>query len=304
MSPESPAYVAIRFATLTGVTLVLGALVFRAIVLRRAMRDGMASDVADIAYAGATRVGALGIAMLLAAAPLRLAAQYATLGIEGPVDREMLAMVITATTWGKGWLLHVVAIALGIWVLSRRWPGPSALQTLIAAMPLAIFPALSGHPAAASNFWLEIALDALHVTGAGAWVGGLAALAIAGIPAALGAGSAARGTATLALLRAFSPVALTAFSTLALTGLVVSWIRVGGFAALRDTPYGHSLLLKVALVAVLVMIGALNWRRLGPAAGSERGAAALREAMVWELAFGIAVLVVTAVLVARPPPME
>lgn len=304
MSPESPAYVAVRFATLTGVTLILGALIFRAIVLRRAVREGMAPEVAGIAYAGATRVGALGIALLIGATPLRLAAQYATLGIEGPVDREMLAMVVMATIWGKGWLLQVAAIALCIWVLSLRWPGPSALQTLIAATPLAIFPALSGHPAAGSNLWLEIALDALHVTGAGAWMGGLVTLALAGIPAALGAGGVARGTATLALLRAFSPVALTAFSTLALTGVVVSWFRVGGFAALRDTPYGHSLLLKVALVAVLVMIGALNWRRLGPAAGSDRGAAALREAMVWELAFGMAVLVVTAVLVARPPPIE
>ncbi|MGH7633417.1 MAG: hypothetical protein ACRENC_06785, partial [Gemmatimonadaceae bacterium] len=58
------------------------------------------------------------------------------------------------------------------------------------------------------------------------------------------------------------------------------------------------------LVAIVVAFGAFNWRVLRPALGDERAALGIRRSAARELTVGLLVLIVTAVLVALPPPAE
>jgi putative copper export protein len=61
------------------------------------------------------------------------------------------------------------------------------------------------------------------------------------------------------------------------------------------------LLVKLAFVALILLLGAINWRRLGPAAGTGSGNATLRRAVWLEVLAALAVLAATAVLVAIDP---
>src|SRR5207253_556845 len=95
---------------------------------------------------------------------------------------------------------------------------------------------------------------------------------------------------------------LVSAAGLVVSGVVAALSRVATFAALIGTGYGRLLLLKLALVALVVAVGARNWRRIAPALGDDRGTDRLRRGARTEIGLGAVVLAVTAVLVATPPP--
>ena len=110
--------------------------------------------------------------------------------------------------------------------------------------------------------------------------------------------------ATRAMIAAFSPVALGSVGLLIASGVFAGWRLVGSWDALFSTRYGAALLVKVALLLVMMAFGALNWRWVGPAAGTPRGLARFRRVSSGELLVAVVVLLVTAALVGRPSPTE
>ena len=75
-------------------------------------------------------------------------------------------------------------------------------------------------------------------------------------------------------------------------------------ADLWQTTWGQFVLAKAVLTALVIGLGALNWRRLGPRLGEVQGPKALRGALLVELGIALLILVVTAVLVVTPLPGE
>jgi putative copper export protein len=61
-------------------------------------------------------------------------------------------------------------------------------------------------------------------------------------------------------------------------------------------------LIKLAFVAIVVVMGAINWRRLLPSLGDDQSARRITRTAGTELTFAVLVLAVTAVLVSTPPP--
>jgi putative copper export protein len=106
------------------------------------------------------------------------------------------------------------------------------------------------------------------------------------------------------LINAFSPTALVFAGLVAGTGTFAAWIHVGTVPALWQTPYGKTLLLKLGILSIVALTGAYNWLRVKPTLGQIAGAERIRKSATIELAVGIAVLLVTAVLVASPTPMD
>jgi copper transport protein len=149
---------------------------------------------------------------------------------------------------------------------------------------------------------LSIAADALHVVTAGAWIGMLALLTLAAVPVIRAREPEVSGTATRAMVAAFSPVALGSVAVLGATGIYAAWRLVGSLDALVATRYGAALLVKLGLLGLMLALGALNWRRLGPGSSTAAGASRFRSAALAELT--VAVLLVTAALVGRPSPVE
>ena len=117
------------------------------------------------------------------------------------------------------------------------------------------------------------------------------------------------------MVRRFSDVALIAVGVVAVTGVTMAWIILPSAGELISTGYGLALLVKVALVVVVIILGAYNRYRLVPAvevrqAGpdDEPQQAAPARARRWlggivrvELVLLLAVVGVTAVMVTRSP---
>jgi putative copper export protein len=138
-----------------------------------------------------------------------------------------------------------------------------------------------------------------------AWLGALLTLLLSEIPFVRGArahASLGSGQLVAALVRAFHPMALTCAAIVVLTGLAAAWLRLPAFSDLWTSPYGRVLLIKLCLVALVIVMGALNWRRVLPTLGDEAAARRITRTAGTELTLAALVLAVTAVLVSTSPP--
>ena len=299
MNVSSPWHVIARILEFAALLAAIGVVTFNLGVLPR----GAAIDDASVRLmsSSSARVGVVAVLFLLASVALRAVLQW----------RMMRAMAddasmhtITATHWGHALIYQVVAatIALVGFVLARRGVRGSWLLATVAAVALAISPALAGHAAAAPRLTtLGVAIDSLHVLGASGWLGSLLCVLAIGVPVALSAEQPWQAVATL--IEAFSPVALASAGLTALTGLGSAWLRLGSVSALPTTTYGQVLIAKLIALAGLAAIGAYNWKRVKPSLGTAVGTRRLRTSAAVELAIGCAIIIITAILVAVPTPM-
>lgn len=307
---ESPMYAAVRWLNFVGLLGVIGTVAFRFFVLGVLQRakDPNARSIIAPATSAAIRVGTGMAAMLLAALTLRLIAQsYAVFGTDGAWDPSRIASLLSASIWGWGWLLQAmgILIAFGGFVLARGRRATGWWIAALGAVGLAFTPALSGHAVATPDLTtLAVFGDGLHVLGAGGWLGSLLLVVTVGLPTAitLDARDGGRGHRVALLINAFSPTALVFAGTVVATGLFTAWLQLGSVAALWQSAYGQTLLLKIALLSVVFGTGAYNWLKVKPTLGEKRAASRLRRSAWVELATGAAVLAVTAFLVATPTP--
>jgi copper transport protein len=196
------------------------------------------------------------------------------------------------------WSTIVVLVGLVLVVLSLETGHRGARQGLAfyGGMATTLSFVLTGHATNAPDRWVAVFSDAVHVTAAAVWIGGLVGLATvliirtraAATPADTDAVVAApvgpvtvgttlmvaerpiarpsvdrlRGTA--AIVTRFSTVALVSMVALAVAGIALAWVELGSLAALFDTTYGRLILAKLAVVAVIVVLAAYNRLRLVP----------------------------------------
>ena len=306
---ESPLFAAVRWWSFAATLALVGAVGFGLAVLPMAVRArGLPVAVGGDAGASLRTVGLLAAAALLAAAGLRLVAQSVAMhGRADAFDAGLVSTMVGQTLWGRAWILQLAAALLALvgFFLLRRGRGAGWAPATLAAIAAAVSASLSGHAAAVpGSASLAVANDAVHVLAAGGWLGTLLALVAVGLPSVLRAAPGERGTAASALVEAFSPIALACAAVVALTGAVSAWLHLGTVDALLTSTYGRTLLVKLAVVSLVAVTGAYNWRRVRPSIAAEGGARRLRRSSVAELAIGVLVLVVTAVLVATPTPMD
>lgn len=304
----APLAVALRWLSFLGLLGMVGAMAFRALALRPAGDDAAFTEVLARAANGARRVGALAALLFVATLPFRLWVQTAALSAPGEPFTAAQFSALLASPWGWGWLIALTGAGLVAAALlpARTGMGMHRLA-VIGAISAAFSPALMGHAAAVEGIpALAIAIDGVHVLAAAAWMGGLAVLVLAGIPAALGARTGPADGGALAALGAlvarFSPVALVSAALAAGTGVASALFHLGAPSQLWTTSYGLTLLAKLALVGLVAAAGFYNWRRVRPALDTEAGARTLRRSAGAELAFGVLVVLATAVLVAQPTP--
>ena len=299
---ESPLFAAVRWLGYVGMLGLVGAFGFGRVVLPRAARiAGGSLPMADSALR-AMGIGAT--VVLLVATLLRLVAQSVAMheGAE-TFSPSMIGAMVGSTLWGRAWVLQLAAavVALAGFVMLGRRSGAGWMVVATGILASAIAMALSGHAAAVPGLTpLAVTADALHVIGAGGWLGTLLAVVLVGLPAAARAPAGERGPAARAIVEAFSPVALACATRVALTGLVGAWIHLDAPSALWTTAYGQALFRKLVVLSAVIAIGAWNWRRVRPALGDDAGAGRVRRSSIAELAVAAIVLALTAILVATP----
>jgi len=299
---SSPLYAVIRWVWFLNLTALIGAAVFLSIILQRAAPRGADAGVTQLATRRAASAGAVAAAFCLLAGAARLWAQSRALG---GTNAFPLQPLITGTTWGTGWLIQMGGGAIAVAGFTAAFAGRRAGMHLAAvgALLSAFAPPLSGHAMTAPLSPLPIIADGIHVLAAGGWLGALLVLVLIGLPAAQRAGDGAVRQAAL-LVNTFSPVALSFAGLLLLTGALTTVLHAGSLAALLASTWGRTLGLKLLVVAAAVAFGAWNWRRGRHALGDTGGVQRIRRSARAELASGALVLLITAVLVATPPPAE
>ncbi|WP_374969524.1 copper resistance CopC/CopD family protein [Terrabacter sp. BE26] len=172
------------------------------------------------------------------------------------------------------------------------------------AIGLVVTWALAGHAASDGLVVLSATANAVHLLALSVWLGGLALLAVCLTPRA-------RPEGLDTFLVRFSALALTCVGIIAVTGLVLTWREAWPPEALVHTAYGRLLLAKLALVTVLVALGALarRWvarhrRAAGVTLGTGHGVhdvALLRRGVAAEVASGALVLALSSALVVMVP---
>jgi putative copper export protein len=297
-----------RGLSLVAMLPIVGAVVFRYGLLRSVARTPDGEP--DGARHRAVLVGLVASLLLALALGGKLTAQL--LAFADPdegLTADLVAAVVGASAWGRGFTLQIVAAGLAIvaFAVARMAPGLGWVMSAAAATAVALAAPLTGHATGttAAGSW-GYPLDVLHVLGGGAWLGTLAVLLLAGLPAAGRDADGHRAHRRIAaMVTRFSPIALTGAGVAIVAGLALAFRYLDGvLPSLWTSRYGRTLLVKLALLAMMMGLGAWNWRVGSRQLGSADGSARIRQSSTIELALGTALLAVTALLVAMPMPGE
>lgn len=188
-------------------------------------------------------------------------------------------------------VIAIVGFALVLIDLPSGWP-----LAVIGAVGAALVDLLALR-------WTSM-VNPVHVLAGSIWIGTLFVLMAIAIPTVLaGSQAGSEKERTVAdMVNAFSPMALTAVAVLVLSGVVTAVRHLKFVAALWTTSYGETLIVKLCVVAVVLGLGAWNWRRARPALGTLEASNRLRRSARFELLFASLVLLITSVLVSLPSP--
>jgi copper resistance protein D len=225
--------------------------------------------------------------------------------------------VLTQTTFGSAWTVRAgIAAALAVLLLAQTVAAPRFRGTfildLIGTMLAAAFAAglaWTGHAAGMEGIDGDIHLtsDALHLVAAGAWLGALWPLALL-LAAARRAGDPGSAAMALQATRRFSVLGMISVAAVLATGMVNTWEILGPAAFSLDACYNRLLLVKIGLFAAMVAVAAFNRRRLTPrlCPGPDQGFAMrqLQRNSLAEIALGLTILAIVAVLGRMTPPMD
>ncbi len=227
----------------------------------------------------------------------------ASLGLQGlDVLGLPLAGVFAAAPWkialgtslGPSLLIAIAALVLGLVALQSALPTRSRALSALALAGVGLSLAASGHAATAPPEILTRPVVFLHGIGVAFWLGAFAPLvAILWRPQ----------NKPLPVLQRFSSVAIVVVAILALTGLTLATIQLESFAALVTTRYGIILLIKLALVAALLGLAALNRFRFTPALARNANATqVLTQSILLEGVLALGILAMVAGWRFTPPP--
>lgn len=192
---------------------------------------------------------------------------------------------------------------------ARPRPARSTPKLVALAVPLfalALLPSLGGHTSVQEPVAVLMPMNVLHVLAMAAWLGGVAVLVLA-LRAATSSVSPEERTPLLAtVVGRFSALAGPALAVLLISGSVQGIIEVGRFGALLDTPFGRSVLIKIAVALLIVAAGAYNRQKLVPALKRLTGSPGqtgvlLRRILVVELVLGVIALGATGALSSYAP---
>jgi copper transport protein len=260
------------------------------LVLGRTLVDGVHETVRRrvfqlIVFGGVLLiVGTLFTAVAQAAA----AANVSLADALGKPLADLLLRGRFASIWWPRMGLEVASLVL----IAFGGVGGLASECALATLPAVLLTsALTSHSAALrAGAGLGIAIDWLHIVGATAWVGGLVAL--------LTCIAAVGGRSVTLLVGGFGRFALVASASVLLSGIAQGALEVGSWTALGSSLYGQLVLVKVGLLACMLVLAGFNeWHSRQTSAA----AVGLRRGVRVELALGVVVFAVAAMLSGTPP---
>jgi putative copper export protein len=272
-----------------GYFLAIGSIGFRFGIVRRLR--GMTDEARTILRAdNAAMLGLLGV-LLLAVATL------GTPYLQSIAENKSFVESLPTNLNPFEFRLAMLALAFIGFALVRAMPSFGWTLAAVAILFTVLQPLYTGRNLAGK-------VNGVHVLAASTWLGTLLVLALVGIRGLIRSNSGGQQRAELVadLVNSFSPLALTASAIVAISGVTTAWLHLKRLSALWTTSYGIALLVKLALVLIVVVLGAWNWKRVRPSLGTEGTEHVIRRSATMELTFAALVLLATSVLVTLPSP--
>jgi copper transport protein len=208
------------------------------------------------------------------------------------------------TGYGIALLVRILALLLVIPLLAsatiarrrRSWTVESGVLAAIVLVTIA----LGGHAGVGDDAWLAIPAAVLHLASMATWLGGLAVLFVVMLPRLK-----KPQIIPDARLKVWSMTAFVAVVVLIVTGEYQAWRQVQPLQSLWDTPYGLTLLIKLALVCIALVAALIAQRRIVHRQEQKRtGTELLRlvRRSVWiESTIAVLIVATTTVLVSEAP---
>ncbi|HEX5940232.1 MAG TPA: CopD family protein, partial [Dehalococcoidia bacterium] len=209
-------------------------------------------------------------------------------------------------------LLVVLGAAVGAFKLTDKRARQGALVAgAIAAVAGLFGTSMVSHAAAAQqgSFWAT-ASDFLHLLFAAIWLGSLAFLAAVWLSGRRRVDKRTWPLYFAAMLGSFSALAASSVVLVLVTGITNAIVEIPSLSSLTETDYGIAFIVKMALVALLFTVGAINALLLRPRviaavesrdrAGRERFEKQLSRTAGLELCVAIAVFATSGLLTQLP----
>lgn len=259
-------YHLLRIAEVLIVIAVVGFIVFRYGILDsfHALRPALFSLRKErLLYATATLIGlAIGIIHVWI-----LADQLS--GIGSNTFIVTINTIITSTLIGNAsWIRPTITVLmLGVTILPIKNKRSSfAMKAILALMIVILFP-LTGHAFGSSTgIWYNSISNVLHILAAAIWFGGLI-----GIWAIIGRKneSVFAWASINALILRFSTMALPSLVIVAISGIILTLLRLNSWRELFYSNYGQLIVAKTILMLLVILIGAFHRLVLIPRMGSK-----------------------------------
>ncbi|WP_273825775.1 copper homeostasis membrane protein CopD [Pseudomonas asplenii] len=276
------AMVLCRFVHFTMVLSLFGASLFRPLLI------GSTPDTALDSRLLRARRWMAGLALLSATAWLMLTTVGMTDDGADAIRLPTLLLVLGSTFFGQVWTWHL-GLSLLLWI-ALGTNAPPRVSLLLAFLQLATL-APVGHGAMLDGLGGQLLMfnQLLHLSGVGAWIGGLMLLALVL--------SRPAGHDLERILRRFSNLGYLMVAVIVVTGLVNVRVLTG---ALWPTPLlqGFALILLAKVLVVLLMLGLALFNLVM----SRRGRfTMLRRSVTLEWLLGLGAILAVSLLGTLPP---
>lgn len=277
----------VRCLNLAGLAMLSGALFFRIFLVKAVKSEGKPAAILRFWWhlcVYSVAISAFGLVLWV---PL----QFSLLsGANSFCDTlAFLPSGLLGTAFGIASCLRALAILLVVVLLPYAIKSQTIRILLLLVTVLALgLQIRMGHAAAADIIWLPLAVSA-HVVAGALWFGSLPPLYL------LLRVSRVDG---LQAVRRFSLYGVVFVTVLVVGAVIAGWLLTGGLPGLVGTTYGRIMIVKIALLAAMLTLAALNRFWLSRDGSSGRG---LRYALILEGAIGLVVFLAASLLATQPP---
>ena len=266
---------------------------------------------------GVTWAWAVAVGAAIVATPIYIDIATAKFALRSAFDLGALIPLMRDSQFGRGYLdlelcliLFAVAGGIAIWLDRPERPRRTLAAILAlagalgAAVAVILAPAVSGHAGQTSPRGVAIPVDWIHIAAGAVWIGGLIGLLVITFTGWV--------PALVRVVPRFSIVAF--FSVMALIGAGIgnSLFHLPTLASLWETSYGKMVLVKIAVLAIAMLVASLNFLRNAPRLrAAERrpdlvpGAAKLLYKLVAvEVGLVVGIIFCAALLTSLAPPSQ
>jgi copper transport protein len=251
-----------KFLMLVSLALLLGHRLFVALVWAPAVHAHAGELEKPGVWERFYRSGLIGLLVAIGLGLLAQGGQSTGSELALPWNPE-LGRILTETRLGVIWLARLALAMLAVWLAGRRESPLKALSALAVNLALLFTVTLTSHAATEPRPFLPMLADWLHLVGMAFWLGGLVYFFTA-IRHLQRLDGSLRTRLSSFLAGRFSVNAIIFVGLIGITGFYSAYLRLGSWNGLITSLYGHTLLVKQAFVAGLLVIAATNLLVISP----------------------------------------